>query len=199
MTSISPDRIPIAIAYELPDDWPDGAGVADDPVIGNPDWLAGCIRHGLAQALPPDAAGQVSLLLTDDAVVRELNRQYRGRDATTDVLSFSAQHGGHWQGDDEVGGASDGDGDGDSDGNDGFPLPDGELPPWGEIVISLPQAVRQANAAGVPLRRELALLLVHGALHLLGYDHYDADERAEMQALERAALAAIFEAGAADG
>ena len=181
-----PDRIPIAIAYELPDGWTDGAGGGDAPAIGDSEWLAGCIRHGLAQALPPDAAGQVSLLLTDDAVVRELNREYRGRDATTDVLSFSAQHGGHWQGDDGVGG------DGDADGGDGFPLPDGELPPWGEIVISLPQAIRQANAAGVPLRRELALLLVHGALHLLGYDHYDADEQAEMQALERAALAAIF-------
>ena len=197
MTPISPDRIPIAIACELPDDWPDGAGGAADPAISDPEWLAGCIRHGLAQALPPDASGQVSLLLTDDSVVRELNREYRGRDATTDVLSFSAQHGGHWMGDDGVSGDSDADGDG--DGDDAFPLPDGELPPWGEIVISLPQAVRQANAAGVPLRRELALLLVHGALHLLGYDHYDAAERAEMQALERAALAAIFEAGGADG
>ena len=196
-----PDRIPIAIAYELPDGWTDGAGDEADPVIGDSDWLAACIRHGLAQALPPDAGGQVSLLLTDDGVVRELNRRYRGLDATTDVLSFSAQHGGHWMGDDGVGGDgdSDGDSDGDGDGDDAFPLPDGELPPWGEIVISLPQAIRQANAAGVPLRRELALLLVHGALHLLGYDHYDADERGEMQALERAALAAIFEAGGADG
>ena len=190
-----PDRIPIAIAYELPDGWADGVGGGDAPAIGDPDWLAGCIRHGLAQGLPPDASGQVSLLLADDGVVRELNRQYRGVDATTDVLSFSAQHGGHWMGDDGVGGDSDGDGDGD----DAFPLPDGELPPWGEIVISLPQAVRQADAAGVPLRRELALLLVHGALHLLGYDHYDADEQAEMQALERAALAAIFPASAATG
>lgn len=197
MTPISPDRIHIAIACELPNGWPDSSGGAADPAIGNPEWLAGCIRHGLVQALPPDASGQVSLLLTDDAVVRELNRQYRGRDATTDVLSFSAQHGGHWQGDDGVSG--DGDDDSDGDGDDAFPLPDGELPPWGEIVISLPQAIRQANAAGVPLRRELALLLVHGALHLLGYDHYDAAERAEMQALERAALAAIFEAGGADG
>ena len=193
MTLLSPNRIPVAIAYELPDDWPDDAGGADDPAIGNPDWLAGCIRHGLAQALPPDAAGQVSLLLTDDAVVRELNRQYRGLDETTDVLSFSAQHGGHWMGD----GGGSGDSDGEGDGDDGFPVPDGELPPWGEIVISLPQAVRQADAAGVPLRRELALLLVHGALHLLGYDHYDADEQAEMQALERAALAAIFPDGQA--
>ena len=193
MTPMLPDRISIAIAYELPDGWTDGAGGAADPAIDNPDWLAGCIRHGLAQALPPDAAGQVSLLLTDDSVVRELNRQYRGRDATTDVLSFSAQHGGHWMGDDGVSG------DGDGDGGDAFPVPDGELPPWGEIVISLPQAIRQADAAGVPLRRELALLLVHGALHLLGYDHYDADEQAEMQALERAALAAIFEASGADG
>lgn len=188
MNPISPDRIPVSIACELPADWPDSAGGTADPAISSPEWLAAAIRHGLAQALPPHAAGQVSLLLTDDAAVRELNRQYRGLDETTDVLSFSAQHGGHWQGDDAVSGASDAD----ADSADAFPMPDGEPPPLGEIVISLPQAIRQANAAGVPLRRELALLLVHGALHLLGYDHYDAAEQAEMQALEQAALAAIF-------
>ena len=191
---MSADRIPVAVACELPADWPDSAvALAADPAISNPHWLAAAIRHGLAQALPPDAAGQVSLLLTDDAAVRELNRQYRGLDETTDVLSFSAQHSGHWQGDDAVSGDSDSDADADS--ADPFPMPDGEPPPLGAIVISLPQAMRQAHAAGVPLRRELALLLVHGALHLLGYDHYDADEQAAMQALEQAALAAIFPDG----
>ena len=59
-------------------------------------------------------------------------------------------------------------------------------------MVSLPQAARQAAEQGVPLCRELALLLVHGALHLMGHDHYDDGERAEMQRLERLALSAIF-------
>ena len=63
--------------------------------------------------------------------------------------------------------------------------------PLGEIIVSVPQAERQAQSQGVPLRRELALLIVHGALHLLGHDHYGDDEREAMQALERAALAGI--------
>ncbi len=164
--------------------------VAIDPLdsyddIPEPVWLETAVRCGLAQVLYPDAAGQVSLLLTDDAKVRELNRQYRGLDETTDVLSFSAQHGGHWQGDN--GDAPDAEG-----GNADFPMPDYEPPPLGDIAISLPQAARQAEAAGVPLERELALLLVHGALHLLGHDHLDDGAQAAMQRLEQGALAAIF-------
>lgn len=194
-STLPPARIPVAVAIELPGGGGgiEGDGVGDAgaaaEICDDPEWLAAVVRCGLEQVLPPDASGQVSLLIADDAVVRELNREYRGLDATTDVLSFSAQHGGHWQGDDgddapvPLDGAA-------------FPLPDGEPPPLGEIIVSLPQAMRQARAAGVPLRQELALLLAHGALHLLGYDHYDADEQAAMQALERNALAAVFPDGA---
>ena len=194
---IPPARIQVRVAIELPGG---GGGIEGDggcdagaaaEICDDPEWLAGVVRCGLAQVLPPDAAGQVSLLIADDAVVRELNREYRGLDATTDVLSFSAQHGGHWEGDDGDDAAVPLDG-----AAAAFPLPDGEPPPLGEIVVSLPQAARQARAAGVPLRQELALLLAHGALHLLGYDHYDAAEQAAMQALERAALAAVFPDGA---
>lgn len=149
------------------------------------DWLADVVRHGLAQALADDAAGQVSLLLSDDTTVRELNRRYRGLDATTDVLSFSAEHGGHWEGD-VIQQAQD------EHMDVTFPIPDDEPPPVGDIVISVPQATRQAEEQGVELRHELALLVVHGALHLLGHDHYDDEERDKMQRLERAALAAIF-------
>ncbi len=157
-------------------------GEADVPPT---DWCAATIRHGLAQVLPPDSLGQVSLLITDDETVRDLNREYRGLDQTTDVLSFSAQHSGHWEGaaNPEVS---------ESDWPSDWPLPDDEPPPLGDIVVSLPQAKRQAFQQGVPLRRELALLLVHGALHLLGHDHYEDDERETMQHLERAALDAIF-------
>ena len=156
-----------------------------------PEWMGAAIRFGLAQVLEPDAAGQVSLLITDDAAVRELNREYRGLDDTTDVLSFSAEHGGHWEGTDAPSSLM-GEGWGEGDDPEHFPTPDDEPPPLGDIVVSLPQAARQAAEQGVPLCRELALLLVHGALHLMGHDHYDGGEREEMQRLERAALSAIF-------
>ena len=63
-------------------------------------WLERVLSVALGHALAPGEPGQVSLLLTDDATVRELNREYRGPDEVTDVLSFSATHQGHWEGDD---------------------------------------------------------------------------------------------------
>ena len=92
--------------------------------------------------------------------MRTLNRRHRGKDRTTDVLSFPAG---------------------------------GDLEPGvahlGEIAVSLPQAVRQARQARWPLRSELALLLTHGFLHLLGYDH-EADD-GEMRRLEERLLAQV--------
>ena len=154
------------------------------------DWLDTVIRRALAEVLSPDAVGQVSLLLTDDDTVRELNREFRGVDRTTDVLSFSADHAGHWAGDEAPPDAVE-------PRQVDFPMPDGEPPPLGDIVVSVPQANRQAEAQGVPLLQELALLIVHGALHLLGHDHYEDGERAEMQSLEQAALTHVF--GGAEG
>ena len=169
-------NISVAVQIELQDGYD---SVADS------DWLETVVRCGLAQVLSPDASGQVSLLLTDDDTVRELNREFRGVDRTTDVLSFSAAHAGHWAGDEAPPDAIE-------SWHMDFPMPDGEPPPLGDIVVSVPQANRQAEAQGVPLLRELALLIVHGALHLLGHDHYEDAERGEMQRLERAALAEVF-------
>ena len=174
-------NIAVAVACDLPDCCGD---------IPEPVWLETAVRCGLAQVLYPDAAGQVSLLLTDDVTVRELNRDFRGVDSVTDVLSFSAEHSGHWMGAEappEPGAGWPTD----------LPLPDGEPPPLGDIVISVPQTVRQAEARGVPLLEELALLIVHGALHLLGHDHYADQERNEMQRLEQEALAEILGAAGA--
>jgi probable rRNA maturation factor len=198
-------NITVDVQIDLPQGWLGAASAHQhDRVIGDEEWLALAIRCGLAQAMPEDAVGQVSLLLTDDATVRELNRQYRGLDATTDVLSFSAHHPGEWQGEDtapaplpaEGHPASPspltGEGWGEGEISPVFPMPENEPPPLGDIVISIPQAARQAAEQGVPLNREVALLLVHGALHLLGHDHSDEDPRAEMQALERAALKMLF-------
>ena len=167
----------IIVAVQI--DVPEGCRDLDE------EWLQAAVKHGLAGSLPADTDGQISLVLTDDETVRELNRQYRGLDRTTDVLSFSFEHWGHWEGDEDAPIPVD-------DALISWPLPDDEPPPLGEIVISVPQAARQAESQGVPLRRELALLIVHGALHLLGHDHYDDGEREAMQALERIAMAALF-------
>ena len=104
--------------------------------------LAAFVRK-VAAAAPDTAAGEVTILLAGDAEVRRLNARFRGKDATTDVLSFPA-----------AGGA----------------LADGSRP-LGEIAISVPQAERQAAVAGHSLARELRVLAIHGYLHLLGYDH----------------------------
>ena len=170
-------KIAVSVQTDLPD------GTAEVPCS---QWLVTAVRCGLAQVLAPDAIGQVSVLLTDDVTVRELNHQYRGVDETTDVLSFSAEYAGHWEGDDSS--LSTGEGEIAA----AFPIPTDEPAPLGDIVISMPQAARQAKEQDIPLRRELALLIVHGALHLLGHDHYADGERAEMQRLEQTALAAIF-------
>ena len=182
MMNLPLPNVAVSVQTDLPDDCNNLPG---------PEWMSAAIRSGLAQIMEPHATGQVSLLITDDESVRELNRQYRGLDKTTDVLSFSAEHGGHWEGLDTPSPFM-GEAWGEGDYPAHFPIPDDEPPPLGDIVMSLPQAARQAAEQGVPLCRELALLLVHGALHLMGHDHYDEGERAEMQRLERRALSAIF-------
>ena len=153
------------------------------------EWLERALSCALEQALPPDAPGQVSLLVTDDATVQELNRAYRGLDEVTDVLSFSTIHQGHWEGDEEPPAGVPADAVADWP---AFVLPPEELPPLGEIIISYPQTRRQADALNRPVERELALLIVHGALHLVGHDHLEPEETARMQAGERAALSALF-------
>ncbi|MCL6478605.1 MAG: rRNA maturation RNase YbeY [Peptococcaceae bacterium] len=124
----------------------------------------------LAREGYPDSA-EVSILLTDDRYIRELNKKYRGIDRPTDVLSF-AQHEGH-------------------------PMPDeGEEDILGDVVISMQAARRQGEEYGHGLRREVAYLTAHGVLHLLGYDHRDEESRAVMREKEEAAMAAL---GLADG
>ncbi|MFZ5648668.1 MAG: rRNA maturation RNase YbeY [Bacillota bacterium] len=109
---------------------------------------------------------EVSLVITDDEYIKELNGKYRGIDSPTDVLSF-AQH-------------------------EGEPMPDtGEEDLLGDVVISLPAAVRQGEEYGHGLRRELAYLAAHGVLHLLGYDHCDPEDTAVMREKEEAALKAL--------
>ena len=93
----------------------------------------------------------VTVLLTDDAMIHSLNHQFMGEDKATDVLSFPA----------------------------GNPTPGAENY-LGDIAISVPTASEQAEQAQTPVNAELQLLAIHATLHLLGYDHLDAEERRAM-------------------
>lgn len=161
------------------------------------DWLRTVVDRALRVALPADQAGQVSLLVTDDGTVQELNHKYRGLDEVTDVLSFSTTHAGHWEGDmPDIGsgdwrspaGAVD-------QSAPEFLFPEDQPPPLGEVIVSFPQVQRQARNRHEPVQGELALLIIHGILHLVGHDHLEPDETARMQAKERIALDTLFPAG----
>lgn len=110
----------------------------------------------------------VSILLTDDATVREMNYAYRGLDKPTDVLSFAMR--------DRVAGET------------RTLLPPDVEEPLGDIVISVETAFRQAQLHGVTLEQEIALLGVHGLLHLLGYEDETEAGAAQMRKRERETL-----------
>jgi probable rRNA maturation factor len=109
--------------------------------------------------------GELTLVITDDEGIQALNRDFLGVDAPTDVLSFSAQE----------------------DGGPFVAAPDagGYL---GDVILSYPRAVEQARQQGHSTEQELNLLVVHGVLHLLGYDHAGAEEKAAMWAQQEAIL-----------
>ncbi len=111
----------------------------------------------------PSGSGEVTLLLTTDEALRELNLRFNGEDAVTDVLSFNETAGWH---------------NGKPPAQDaGFLADTGRL---GDIAISLPTAAAQAASVGSSLVHELTVLTVHGTLHLLGYDHAVPDEERAM-------------------
>ncbi len=138
-----------------------------------------------------DAAGaspdgrEVSVVIADDEALLELNARHRGESAVTDVLSFSPHHAGPYMGESAATGGGD---EPDDEDFPDFPSPDGGIEELGEVVISYPQAKRQAREAGRPAAAEVEMLVAHGVLHLLGYDHAEPDEDREMFALQEAAL-----------
>ena len=152
-----------------------------------PDWIARAVESAMSVVGADDDA--LSVALADDRTVADLNRTYRGVDGTTDVLSFSNVHFGEYYGADDAPSPPD------ADGPDGFILPPGVDAGLGELVISYPQTLRQAAESRRDARDELAALLAHGVLHLLGYDHEDARDAAEMRPRERAAREAQRRAG----
>ncbi|MBI4218869.1 MAG: rRNA maturation RNase YbeY [Chloroflexi bacterium] len=117
-----------------------------------------------------------SIAITGDDVLRRLNREFRGDDKVTDVLSF---------------GSSSRAREGRVEPSD-FPAAPGERPSLGDVIISYPQAERQARAAGHSVERELALLAAHGILHLLGFDHVEIEEERVMFAKQDAILAEVL-------
>lgn len=128
-------------------------------------WLRRVARRVLeAEGVGPTKLGVV---ITDEAEVRELNRRYLGVDEPTDVLSFG------------LGG----------EGDECFALPPGEAASLGEVIVSYPTAMRQAEEQGHSAQAEVAHLLVHGILHLLGYDHESAEDEGIMRRREEEILA----------
>ena len=151
------------------------------------EWLSAVCRRALAHER---VGRQVSLVIADDATLMALNGEYRGVDKTTDVLAFAldAANQGEYYGDGDA--PSDAPQDGLADGE--FVLPPDAVDALGEVIISYPQAARQARAAGHPIERELARLITHGILHLTGHDHMRPDDEAAMSAKERAILARLY-------
>ncbi len=109
-------------------------------------------------AAPPDA--ELTILLSDDAELQRLNLRFLGIDAPTDVLSFPS---------------------GETD-------PETGLLYLGDVVISISRATAQADAANHAVSGEIQLLIVHGILHLLGYDHADEVEKARMWQMQQRIL-----------
>ncbi len=149
------------------------------------------IRAVQAALLTEELGGQpieLSVAVSDDAEVQELNRTYRGMDKTTDVLSFAAEDEADWDKSQEsgVGGQM---------GEEGNSvLTSFVLPPemdrnryLGDIIISYPQAERQAADFGNTPPREVQELAIHGVFHLLGYDHEIEADREVMRAKEETA------------
>ena len=130
-------------------------------------WVKKIVRQILkAEGVVPPY--EVSLVFADSETVKQLNRDYRGVDEPTDVLAFYMLP--------------------QKEADSSFALPPDGVARLGEVIISYPQAAEQAKEQGHSLERELALLVIHGILHLLGYDHEEPDEERKMKERERELL-----------
>jgi probable rRNA maturation factor len=141
-----------------------------DIVTESPLWKAipsarTTLRRAITAAAPKDLRNvEVAIVLTDDQSIRALNRQWRGHDKATNVLSFPARLG---------------------ERGSGVPMH------VGDIVIAYETSAREAAAEGKSFLHHLSHLAVHGFLHLVGYDHESYDEAETMESLERRILARL--------
>lgn len=147
--------IEIDIALEA-GDWP-----VEEELRGHAEMAVSAVFAELAIA---DPASELSLLFTDDPSIRVLNRDWRGKDKATNVLSFPA-----------------------------FEIAPGDpLPPMlGDIILASETVSKEAVLEGKPFAHHLTHLIVHGLLHLLGYDHENDEDAEEMEGLERRMLARL--------
>jgi probable rRNA maturation factor len=122
------------------------------------------LRKWARSALADDVRGELTVRVVDESEIAALNSRYRGKKGATNVLSFRAE-----------------------------PPPDGveELLPFGDVVICAEVVEREAREQGKPLAAHWAHMIVHGTLHLQGYDHEKARDAAVMEARERALLARL--------
>ncbi|MBT9584753.1 rRNA maturation RNase YbeY [bacterium] len=129
-------------------------------------FLRSVVRTTLRLAPCPEDA-ELSLTLTTDRGIQDLNARYRGLDKPTDVLAFAME--------------------------DGEPLPllPGVPRQLGDIVVSLDTTLRQAQENQTTPQSELAWVICHGTLHLLGFDHQDFEQLSHMRAREREVLTAL--------
>ena len=124
------------------------------------------LQHAAKEENVRDGA-EVSITFVDNEKIREINRDYRGKDQPTDVISFALEE----MGEEEI------------------EIVGADLPPvLGDIIISAPKAREQAEEYGHSFMRELGFLVVHGFLHLLGYDHETEEEEKVMFAKQEQLL-----------
>jgi probable rRNA maturation factor len=157
---------------QIPDS-PADAGLDIDLSVEDGDWpaepaLQAIVTEATGAALAElglqKAQSELSLVFTDDAHIKQLNAEWRGKDKATNVLSFPA-----------------------------FPaFAKGKLPPMlGDIVLAYETVRAESALEQKSFEHHLSHLVVHGFLHLLGYDHETEDEAEEMEALERRILARL--------
>jgi probable rRNA maturation factor len=148
-----------------------GTGPAVDVLVQSPLWRAAPESEAMihraiatAAAMLSTGGGELAIVLGDDSAIRLLNRDWRGIDKPTNVLSFPAK----------------------AAGGRGAPQA-----PLGDIVIAYETTAEQAEAEGKPFLHHLAHLAIHGFLHLLGHDHQNDQDADAMEALERRILAQL--------
>ena len=138
-------------------------------------WLRRVVKQVLTTE-EADADTELSLVITNQEKIRQLNRDYRDKDAPTDVLSFTMLRGASADGENTM-----------------IPFitpPDGQSH-LGEVIISYLQAVIQAEEQEHSVEKEITRLIIHGVLHLLGYDHAEPEPERQMRAREAAVLSQV--------
>lgn len=147
-------------------------------------WLRSVVEYTLELEGLQDPV-EVGVVIADDETVQQLNNDYRGLDETTDVLAFAFQT---FSGLSNIAASS-------GRPTGGFIEPPRQFLDLGEVVVSYPQAKRQAAARGGRVKEEAALLVAHGVLHLLGYDHAEPVEERVMWEKQDAVVAGLFPEG----